>query len=362
MAKASKKKHSNKFPLTLHKTGQYCKKIQGRLFYFGKDRAEALRRYQEQATELHTGPRHGKRQRGITLRDLANEFLGHQEGRVVSGEIRHRQYYDQRNYLRNFAEFIKPDTKVSDIATMDLQDYRTNLVKAKLSANTINNRIGAVKALFSWAIENEILEKGPGLKAIKRVPPKKVNRQVFTPEEIKRLLKHANPQMTAMILLGLNAGFGCTDCAELQWDHLDLEAGRVAMARGKTGVQRNVELWPETIEALKSLKRMGDRVFQTRLKNSWVRENGSGRHSDAISCQFAKLAKEAGVKLQRYSGFYTLRRTSATWTADATGDAYAVMELLGHATTRMASVYVQPLHEKADAAAAAVRKRLNGGK
>ena len=29
-----RKTRSDKFPLTLHKTGQYCKKIKGRLYYF----------------------------------------------------------------------------------------------------------------------------------------------------------------------------------------------------------------------------------------------------------------------------------------------------------------------------------------
>ena len=48
-------KHSDKFPLTLHRTGQYCKKIRGHMYYFGKDKQKALQAYLEQATYLHTG-------------------------------------------------------------------------------------------------------------------------------------------------------------------------------------------------------------------------------------------------------------------------------------------------------------------
>jgi len=59
MAKSNSKRktRSDKFPLTLHPTGQYCKKIRGKLYYFGSDKRTALERYLEQAAFLHTGKR-----------------------------------------------------------------------------------------------------------------------------------------------------------------------------------------------------------------------------------------------------------------------------------------------------------------
>jgi hypothetical protein len=44
MSKTKRKTRSGKFPLTLHSTGQYCKKIKGKMFYFGKDKKQALER------------------------------------------------------------------------------------------------------------------------------------------------------------------------------------------------------------------------------------------------------------------------------------------------------------------------------
>jgi len=50
-----RKTRSDKFPLTLHPTGQYCKKIKGKLYYFGTKKQEALQRYLEDAVFLHSG-------------------------------------------------------------------------------------------------------------------------------------------------------------------------------------------------------------------------------------------------------------------------------------------------------------------
>ena len=53
MSKIRRKTRSDKFPLTLHPTGQYCKKINGKLYYFGSDKKRALEKYLNQATRLH---------------------------------------------------------------------------------------------------------------------------------------------------------------------------------------------------------------------------------------------------------------------------------------------------------------------
>ena len=40
---STRKTRSDKFPLTLHPTGQYCKKIKGKLYYFGNDKKAAIK-------------------------------------------------------------------------------------------------------------------------------------------------------------------------------------------------------------------------------------------------------------------------------------------------------------------------------
>ena len=355
--KLKRKTRSDKFPLTLHPTGQFCKKIKSKLYYFGSDRKIALQRYLEQSSYLHSGKATQTISAisNLSLKTLCNLYLDHQESRVTIGEIKWRQVNDQTILLRDFVKYMGSNRCISDISAVDLQNYRTKLIRAGKAPNTINNRIAAIKAVYHWAIDNQIVETVPNLKAIKKITSQRNERPTFTFEQIQRLLDYADTQMKAMILLGLNCGFGCTDCAELKWENIDLANSRVIFPRGKTGIRRNLKLWNETIQALQCVPKIGELVFYTVKGNSWVRairsidKNGHDKctKEDAVSKQFSKLLKKAGITTEKGVGFYTLRRTAATLAARS-GDPFAVQRLLGHADLKMASVYVQDVSEQTD--------------
>lgn len=359
MAKPTPKRQtrSDKFPLTLHPTGQYCKKIKGKIYYFGADKQKALERYLEQAACLHAGRPASRGSSGdsVSIKTMCNLYLDHQESRVAIGEVKPRHVSDQVSLLRAFVRSIGPHRPVSDISTLDLQNYRAKLIRTGLAANSINNRIASVKAMYNWAVDNEIIEHPPRLRALKKVTPQREERPTFTPDQIRLLLEHANVQMQAMIWLGLNCGFGCTDCAELRWNHLDVEHGRVTFPRGKTGIGRNLPLWPETIRALQAMPKRGELVFYTRAGNPWVRMipskqgDGAAKYTkdDAVTKEFSKLMKKAGIEAPKGVGFYTLRRTAATLAARSQ-DPFAVQKLLGHTDLKMASTYVQDVSEQTD--------------
>jgi len=179
---SNKRTRSDKFPLTLHPTGQYCKKIKGKLYYFGADKKDALQRYLEQAAFLNSGksasPSSVNSQ--IPLRTLCNLYLTHQESRVASGEIRIRQLHDQTRLLRSFVKYLGPNLSAANSNTMDRQNYRSRLVRAAMSAATINNHVSAIKARYPWAFENEVILALSNLKAIKKISTRKDDKPVFS--------------------------------------------------------------------------------------------------------------------------------------------------------------------------------------
>jgi len=135
--KPKRKTRTDKFPLTLHKTGQYCKKIHGKLYYFGNKKQEALLRYKRNASDLYFCSPVSfdvHKNDNITLKDLCNTYLSQQLSRLEAGDLSTQYYADQVRSLRKFAGYIGPECLISQIVTIDLQNYRNVLRKTYKSA------------------------------------------------------------------------------------------------------------------------------------------------------------------------------------------------------------------------------------
>jgi integrase len=116
-----------------------------------------------------------------------------------------------------------------------------------------------IRSLFKHAFEVALIPTpvrvGPGFKR----PTKNTMRlhraehgpKLFTAYELCRILAAAGPAIRAIVLLGVNAGIGNSDCANLPLSALDLERGWIDYPRPKTGIPRRCPLWPETVQALR---------------------------------------------------------------------------------------------------------------
>jgi len=363
MCAKKRKTRSDKFPLTLHSTGQNCKKIKGKIYYFGKDKQLALKKYFDQASLLHHN--HSsiakKKNTDITLKTLSKLYLKYQLLKVQAGEITARHYSDQNNCLNKFINSIGRFVKVSDVSTLELQKYKRQ-IRRSYSAQRMNLNISVMKAMFHWAKKNEILDVIPNIDIISREKVEHKQRFIFPSEQIQKLIELADVQMKAMIWLGLNCGFGCTDCAQLKWSDIDFGNSRVILVRGKTGILRDLPLWPETMVSIKNVVRKGKLVFYTKHGRPMISEkhNQTGNSekyssTNMVTTRFSRLIKKAGLEVPKGTGFYSLRRTAAT-VAARSGDPFAVQRLLGHADLKMATRYVQDVSKQTDEVIAKSRK------
>lgn len=367
------------FALTPHNNGRWCKKIRKKLHYFGywDDPQAALLEYLAVKDDLQAGrtPRPNAGQ--FAVRDLCNSFLTAQRLRMDSGGITSRSFADLYATAERLAEALGKMRAVADLRPDDFDRYRASMA-AKWGPTTLANEVQRVRSIFKWGLESGLLEKpmlfGPHFKKPKRREVRRARAEIgprdFTAEEIRALLAAAKPQMKAMILLGVNCGWGNSDISELQQRHLDLASGTADFPRPKTEIDRRATLWPETVKALrKALKvrpkpKSGDDagcVFITKYGERWKRvevveeEQTAGtpakvrrRETDSVGLEFGKLLRSVKVKVGRRKvsikrpgvNFYGLRRTFETIGGE-TGDQPAVNRIMGHGEESMAEEYRQ---------------------
>src|SRR5262249_32809576 len=86
------------FPLTAHPAGYWCKKIRGKLHYFGpwSDPDGALAKYLGQRDDLHAGRTPRPDPGELTVKDVANKFLNAKQQAVQAGELSPRTWADYK--------------------------------------------------------------------------------------------------------------------------------------------------------------------------------------------------------------------------------------------------------------------------
>ena len=331
------------FPLFAHSAGVWAKKIRGRLFYFGPwaDPMAALQKFKDQEDDLRAGRTPRVSRDGLTLRDLLNHYLTAKQALVDSGEILPLTFAEYHATCKWIGQAFGITRLVDDLGPDDFQRLRTQMAKAWGPVH-LANRIQQVRSVFKFAFESGLIDrpvrygptfKKPSAKVLRQERMKK-GRRTFEAEEVRTLLKAASPTLRAMLLLGINCGYGCTDCATLPKSAVDLERGWIDYPRPKTGIPRRCPLWPETVAAIqeslavrrtpKSEEDAG-LLFTTQRGLSFASRYPHWRVT-AEACQLIRRVKVYRPGLS----FYSLRHNFQT-IGDGARDPVAVQALMGHA-------------------------------
>lgn len=362
---ARPKKPFPKFPLYAHANGKWAKKINGHFEYFGRwgkieggvmvrlpgdGWKEALDLYNAQAEDLHAGRKPRAVKPGAaTIGDLRDSFLTAKTNALEAGKIQRRTYFEYKATMLMMIEQFGEKRLLDDIRVVDFAgllkviDDRWGIVRR-------GNEVQKVRTIFKYAFDAELVDKptrfGPDFKK-PNAKEYRANRnakaqKMLEPAEVRQLIEAAPVPLKAMILLGLNCGFGNHDCATLPLSALDLEKGFVNYPRPKTAIARRCPLWPETVAALKDALAVrpepktpegANLVFLTAQRRPWL----SGGIANPVSCATRDVMKAVGIHKPGL-GHYTLRHVFRT-VADGARDQVSANYIMGHADSSMAATY-----------------------
>ena len=306
---------------------------------------------------------------------MLNHFLTAKRHLVDTREITPRTWADYYATCARLKDAFGDTRPVDDLRGDDFAAYRSAIAR-KWGPVALGNEIQRVRSIFKHAYEAALIDKpirfGPAFKRPSRRVLRKARAEkgprMLEAAELQTVINAAKQPMRTMILLGLNCGFGNSDCATLPLKAVNLDSSWIDFPRPKTGVARRCPIWPETAAALREWlarrpepkdKADDHLVFITRFRTSWNKSSNGDNHANPISWEMKKLLKE--LKLHRSGlGFYMLRRVMETIGGESR-DQPAVDHIMGHAREDMASVYRERISdERLQAVANHVRTWLYG--
>jgi integrase len=173
--------------------------------------------------------------RSKTVQAIVDEYLSLPE-RKTQSEV-HKK--DLRNRFRHFcAKF--GGRLIHEVTTKEVKDWLYALDLGPVSFNNFRDRISY---LFSYAVDQEYLEKDPVAKIKKTTlvdrPP-----DILTVDELARLLEHATPELLPALVIGAFTGLRTAELMRLEWKNVNLVSGEldVPAAKSKTAARRLITM------------------------------------------------------------------------------------------------------------------------
>lgn len=361
------KKRPARFPLWLHSTGQWAKKFRGRYYYFGTDKDAALKRYAAEWDGIKNGLPRSRPEPvsadALTVGGLVNAFLTDRRSRVDAGELTPGSWRNYYQVCRLTVATLGKSTPAATLQPIDFGRLRAAFAETR-GPNTLGLWLSLARAIFAFGADLSGVAPrygdqfdGPSARQ-KRIHRHERGALALEVEQIRKVIAAADPTARAMILLGLNCGYGNTDVARLRDGDVAKEPGWLSVPRYKTGEQRRCPLWPETVAALEAAWKVrpkpadpadADIVFLSPNGRPTVYETRGaggkpGVRVDIVKWLWECACKKAGVPAKRGVGFYSLRRSFRT-VAGGHLDERAIDLIMGHTRDDMGAVYTQRIED-----------------
>jgi hypothetical protein len=130
------------FPLTAHPVGQWCKKIRGKIHYFGpwNDWQAALDNYNRKKDDLHARRTPRTDPEALTSKRLCHAFILHKQALVDAGELSPRTQREYKDACEGIGAAFGPGRLVTDLRPEDFATLRKRMAK-KWGAYRLSNVI-----------------------------------------------------------------------------------------------------------------------------------------------------------------------------------------------------------------------------
>jgi len=251
-------------------------------------------------------------------------------------------YYRQNlGIFRRYLVQIDKTELISEVVRTDIDNFVEYEQKRGMKNTTINLRLRAARALFSYLKEMKYIAVHP----MDKYPLLKIrnaNIETFSLKQLRQLLNAPDRRTftglrdyTIMLLL-LETGLRLSEVTAVQIDDIKLAEGQIFVRHTKGHMHRYVPIQTKMREQLRRYMKIRGTCETERLFVSLDGTALTRRSIQRIVRQYGEQAKIKGVRCSPH----TLRHTFAKLSVMNGAGVFELQKILGHSTMEMVKTYV----------------------
>ena len=241
-------------------------------------------------------------------------------------------------HLRRFLVYLRESVKADE-----LNPHKPASSKP-LSLHTVRGYAQALKAFFSWATREGLIDKSPAKRlASPRAPHKVV--PTFSEAQVRRVLSVMDRRTPVgfrdycIILTLLDTGIRLSELVSLQLDHLDLDEGYFRVM-GKGNKERIVPMGVTLQKCIwKYLNRYRPEPCVPAVGNLFLTHDGQPIAPNTVYHLVRRYGRLGGITGVRCSP-HTFRHTFSKNYLLNGGDLFSLQKILGHSSLVVVRMYV----------------------
>ncbi|MEK4023646.1 tyrosine-type recombinase/integrase [Sporosarcina sp. FSL W7-1283] len=248
-----------------------------------------------------------------------------------------------RSYKRDLDLFNKYLTRalnrsvyLEEVSVDDLENYLQFLAEEKgLKASSRNRYFASVSSMFHYALKKELIEKNPCdfIESAKVVESPKVT---LDEDEIKQLLQAIDKPILRFAVLFLSkTGLRVSEMKNLTLSAVDLKSNKIHLFNTKGGKYRQIPiattLRPHILTYLKNVRKSESEFF-------FATEKTGRLSSQYLNFELKKACRKLGW--DRNITNHSIRRSFATNLLNRGANISTIQRLLGHASLKTTSIYL----------------------
>lgn len=323
------------------------------------NKAAAIRQAHSIAQRIHAGLPSNKPRRRAHISELREDYVNmlRDRGRAPKTIQKYEQVLDTFNSWATEHGY----RFASSIDDRAFWSFSRAMADNGLSDKTRYDRSIIIKQLFKWAVRSHRLSSNP-LDSISLDKPESQQQPCFTPQQVTRLLKHADTRHRVIYATMAYAGLRIGECRELRWSEVLLDRGQfgfICVRRGgsagktKSGRIRHIPMHRCLRELLVAIPRVGERVFVARPSNK--HPDGDGPIDERrLLRSLKRLCRRCGFTNPDQYKLHTFRHTFASMCARNNVSYKYALEWMGHTSSEILDLYYTMYDETADAAMATI--------